>query len=84
MALCLQQARAVGSGSAEQGPKPEQQPSHHPQQLLVLEIQDRFGVLFLDFKGTPRACFLFGAFKQVAMALRGVLLGVFVGGEPAC
>ena len=50
------------------------------QQLLVLEIQDRFGCLFLDFKGTPRLCFMFGALKQAVWALRGVLLGVFIGG----
>jgi hypothetical protein len=47
--------------------------------VLVLEIQDRLGSLFLDFKGKPRACFMFGAMKQAAWALRGVLLGVFVG-----
>jgi hypothetical protein len=51
-----------------------------PQQVLLLEIQDRFGCLFMDFKGSPRACFMFAALKQVAMALRGVVLGVFIGG----
>jgi hypothetical protein len=57
----------------------EAAPSYPPQQVLVLEIQDRFGCLFLDFKGTPHACFMFGAVKQATWALRGVLLGVFVG-----
>ncbi len=52
--------------------------------MLVLEIQDRFGCLFLDFKGSPRLCFMFGALKQAAWALRGVLLGVFIGGRPLC
>jgi hypothetical protein len=80
--LCLQAAGAsvLGPPISKEGGQPEQQPSHHPQQVLVLEIQDRFGCLFLDFRGTSRACFMFGAVKQVAMALRGVLLGVFVGG----
>jgi hypothetical protein len=71
-------------GGTEKGSQLEKPPpssrSHQPQQVLVLEIQDRFGCLFLDFKGSPRACFLFGAFKQMSMALRGVLLGVFIGG----
>jgi hypothetical protein len=61
--------------------KPEQQPSRR-QQVLLLEIQDRFGCLFLDYKGAPRLCFMFGG-------LRGVLLGIFIGGAqclsmPAC
>jgi hypothetical protein len=64
----------------EKSGEPDQAPSRHPQQLLVLEIQDRFGCLFLDFKGSQRACFMFAALKQISTALRGVLLGVFIGG----
>jgi hypothetical protein len=80
--LCEQAHRDHhGSVGASKGLASEQSSSsHHPQQLLVLEIQDRFGCLFLDFKGSPRACFLFGALKQASLALRGVLLGVFIGG----
>jgi hypothetical protein len=50
-----------------------------PQQVLVIQIQDRFGPLFLDFKGTSLACFMFGATKLAATAARGILLGAFVG-----
>jgi hypothetical protein len=57
-----------------------------PQQVLVVQIQDRFGTLFMDYRGTSKACFMFTATKLVATALRGVLLGVFVGGwaAPVC
>ncbi len=68
---------------AASGFKAPQQQHRHLQQVLVLEIQDRFGCLFLDFKGSPRACFMFGALKQSVWALRGVLMGIFVGGPVA-
>jgi hypothetical protein len=64
----------TGADTAVRGGVPQLQ-----NQVLVLEIQDRFGCLFLDFKGSPRLCFLFGGLKQATWALRGVLLGVFVG-----
>ncbi len=77
------QEPVLGS-DAEAGVKddvlPQQYSSSQPRsQVLVLEIQDRFGCLFLDFKGSPRLCFLFGGLKQLTWALRGVLLGVFIG-----
>jgi hypothetical protein len=57
----------------------QEQQSSRPQQVLLLEVQDRFGGLFLDFKGTSRLCFVFGGLKLLALASRGVLMGVFVG-----
>jgi hypothetical protein len=54
-----------------------------PQQVLVIQILDCFGTLFMDFKGTSPACFMFGATKLCATTARGILLGVFIGGLPA-
>ncbi len=63
-------------------PSQQQQDQQHDQQVLMLEVQDRFGCLFLDFKGNSRACFMFGVVKQLSAALRGVLLGLFIGRLP--
>jgi hypothetical protein len=77
----LQAAAPEGpnQSAAQAAGKLEPQPSQCQRQVMLVEIQDRFGCLFLDFKGVPRACFMFGALKQVALALRGVVLGVFIG-----
>jgi hypothetical protein len=52
-----------------------------PQQVLVIQILDCFGTLFMDFKGTSPACFMFGATKLCSTVARGILLGVFIGGQ---
>jgi hypothetical protein len=48
-------------------------------QLLAAQVVDRFGVLFTDYKGAPSTCLLYGPAKLVAMALSGLLIGLFVG-----
>jgi hypothetical protein len=53
------------------------------QQLLTAQVLDRFGPLFLDCKGSPSACILCGPARLVALALRGILLGLFVGEQRA-
>ena len=55
---------------------PQQQP-----EVLVMEVQDRFGCLFLDFRGT-RWCTRFGLLRLLVWAARGVLPGLFIGKHP--
>jgi hypothetical protein len=62
----LQQAKGVQDALADR-------------QLLAAQVLDRFGGLFTDYKGAPSASLLYGPVKLVALALRGLLLGLFVG-----
>jgi hypothetical protein len=48
------------------------------QRALSQEVQDRFGPLYLDLKGSG-ACFMFGSLRPVLWAARGVLIGIFLG-----
>ena len=64
--------RDHGPDAAPQGQQRQQQ------QVLVMEIQDRFGCLFLDYRGN-QWCMMFGFMRLLVWALRGVLLGLFVG-----
>jgi hypothetical protein len=49
-------------------------------QVVVVQIQDRLGCLFMDYKGSSSLCFMFGLVKLLHLAVRGVLLGLFIGG----
>ena len=53
-------------------------PAMEQVKVLVMEVRDRFGVLFLDYKGT-RWCILFGILRLSIWAARGTLLGLFIG-----
>ncbi len=52
--------------------------SYQSQQALLQEVQDRFGCLFMDFKGTSKVYFLAALLRLLVPALKGSLLGWFV------
>ncbi len=52
--------------------------SYQRQQALLQEVQDRFGCLFMDFKGTSKIYFLAALLRLLVPALKGLLLGWFV------
>jgi hypothetical protein len=44
-----------------------------------MEVQDRLGCLFMDYRGTSSVSFSYSIIKLLAMYSRGVLLGLFIG-----
>ncbi len=58
--------------------------SYQRQQALLQEVQDRFGCLFMDFKGTSKMYFLAAWLTRLLVpALKGLLLGWFASSECA-
>ena len=54
-------------------------PSEQLQLAMALQLQDRFGALLVDLRGTA-ACLIFAGVRPWLVSLRGLLLGAFLGG----
>ncbi len=48
----------------------------------IVEIQDRYGSLFMDHRGRPNICAAFQLIKVLAQISRGMIIGLFVGELP--